>query len=60
MRTVNKLTKTKLSSNMILGRSSGDIKTMRNKYKVVSCDPLNVCFELTQSGLLFLVDYLTI
>ena len=60
MRTVNKLTKTKLSSNMILGRSSGDIKTMRNKYKVVSFDPLNVCFELTQSGLLFLVDNLTI
>jgi len=35
LRTVNKLHKTQISSSMILGRSSGDIKTMRHKYRTV-------------------------
>ena len=41
MRTVDKLNKTQISSNMILGRSHVDIKAMKNKYKVYNCALIN-------------------
>ena len=41
LRTVDKLNKTQISSNMILGRSHVDIKAMKNKYKVYNSVLIN-------------------